>query len=188
MDEMSTWESKKGIAFLKKIGIKAGDTVVDFGCRVGHYSIPAAILVGPEGRVYAIDKDREALDRLSEKAAASGLTNITTVETAGGMEPDLPDAPVDVFLLYDILHLIEKESRALLYSRIRQNLDAGSILSVYPKHIATDTPSYHFKDLTMADVTHEVEEAGFLLEAKICGTISHDDSLVKGCTLNFMKK
>lgn len=188
MDEMRTWENRKGIAFLKRVGVKPGYTVVDFGCRVGHYSIPAAILVGPDGRVYAIDKDGDALNRLNEKASASGLTNLRTVETAGETDLDLPDVPVDVFLLYDVLHLIEKDRRTVLYSQIRQSLGPGAILSVYPKHIATDSPSYHFKDLNMADVTYEVEEAGFLLEARICGTISHDDSLVGGCTLNFRKK
>jgi len=188
MDEMKTWETRKGITFLKRIGIKPGHTVVDFGCRVGHYSIPAAMLVGPDGKVYAIDKDRDVLDELEEKASASGLTNLTTVETAGEADLLLPDIPVDVFLLYDVLHLIEKDSRLTLYSRIREALDAGAILSVYPKHIATDSPSYNFKDLNMADVKHEVEGAGFVFEAKVCGTISHDDSLVKGCTLNFRKK
>lgn len=187
-DDMRTWENSKGKTFLSRIGVKRGHTVVDFGCRVGHYSIPAALLVGPNGRVYVIDKDGDALNTLAKKASASGLTNLTTVETAGEAELGLPEVSVDVFLLYDVLHLMEKDKRGALYSKIRQVLDSESLLSVYPKHIATDSPAYHFKDLHMTDVTGEVEGAGFLLEAKICGTMSHDDSLVHGCALNFRKK
>jgi hypothetical protein len=33
---------------VKRIGIETGHTVVDFGARVGHYSIPAAIAVGKD--------------------------------------------------------------------------------------------------------------------------------------------
>jgi cyclopropane fatty-acyl-phospholipid synthase-like methyltransferase len=71
MYEMRTWENRKGPVLLKRIGVKPGHTVVDLGCRVGHYSIPAAIPVGLDARVYATDNDRDALNRLSVKASAS---------------------------------------------------------------------------------------------------------------------
>ena len=45
---MKKWEREEGVKFLKKIGIKTGQTVLDFGARVGHYSIPAAIAVERE--------------------------------------------------------------------------------------------------------------------------------------------
>ena len=57
-DSMEQWECRDEIAFLNRIGLKPEDSVVDFGCRVGHYSIPAAFVVGNSGRVYALDNDR----------------------------------------------------------------------------------------------------------------------------------
>jgi precorrin-6B methylase 2 len=65
---MQKWEREAGVKFLKKIGIKTGQTILDFGARVGHYSIPAAIAVGKSGLVYAVDKEQKELDELSEKA------------------------------------------------------------------------------------------------------------------------
>ena len=40
--EIEKWLETKGIEFLKKVGIKPGQTVLDFGCGKGNYSIPAA--------------------------------------------------------------------------------------------------------------------------------------------------
>jgi len=38
---MRRWHQSQGVEFLERIGIREGQVVVDFGCRVGHYSIPA---------------------------------------------------------------------------------------------------------------------------------------------------
>ena len=44
---------------LKKAGIERGMTVLDFCCGSGTYTIPAAKIVGEEGKIYALDKDIE---------------------------------------------------------------------------------------------------------------------------------
>ncbi len=185
--EMKRWETREGIHFLKKIGIRQGQAVVDFGCRVGRYSIPAALLVGPQGSVYAIDKDKDVLNTLKRKASALGIANIRTIETTGEIKLNVQETPVDVFLLYDVLHYMHENERKALYSEILQVLCLDSLLSIYPKHIATDNPADHFKNLRIDDIIRELEASGFSLEAKICGTMSHADSLVQGCILNFRK-
>jgi ubiquinone/menaquinone biosynthesis C-methylase UbiE len=53
---------------LPKIGLKPGMTFVDVGCGQGFFALPAAHIVGPKGRVYGIDIDREALDLLGRRA------------------------------------------------------------------------------------------------------------------------
>ena len=40
---------------LEETTIKAGDTVLDFGCGPGSYSLAAARLVGEKGQVYSLD-------------------------------------------------------------------------------------------------------------------------------------
>ena len=67
MNEATTqWETVDGVKFLKNIGLKSGQTVLDFGCRVGHYTSPAAKVVGNKGIVYALDKEQQALDELRQ--------------------------------------------------------------------------------------------------------------------------
>jgi len=53
-EKMERWEVKEGVGFLREIGVKPGQIVLDFGCRAGHYTIPAAKIVGNKGIVYAV--------------------------------------------------------------------------------------------------------------------------------------
>jgi len=41
--DMDRWEKEDGVKFLRKVGLRPGQTVLDFGCGAGHYTIPAAI-------------------------------------------------------------------------------------------------------------------------------------------------
>lgn len=88
-NDMEQWEKRQGVIFLKKIGIKIGQTILDFGCRVGHYTIPAAKVVGNEGIVYAVDKEQQALNELEQKASDLNLNNIRTVNTSGQIQINL---------------------------------------------------------------------------------------------------
>ena len=62
----------RALEVLKRIGIRRGQTVLDFGCGYGAYTIPVAKIVGEQGRAYALDKDKEALDALIQKARSAG--------------------------------------------------------------------------------------------------------------------
>jgi len=40
--DVKEWLNGKAEVFLKDIGIKKGDVILDFGCGTGYYTIPAA--------------------------------------------------------------------------------------------------------------------------------------------------
>jgi len=90
---------------IKKIDIKQGQTILDFGCGIGSYTIPAAKLVGKQGKVYALDKQPLALKKVEEKAEREGLHNIYTILSDGNT--GLPDESIDIVLLYGVLPEIE---------------------------------------------------------------------------------
>ena len=71
-NEIKSWMGKDGVLFLYNIGLKKGQSVLDYGCGEGHYTIPAAEVVEKDGMVYAFDKDKEALNSLSEAAKKYG--------------------------------------------------------------------------------------------------------------------
>jgi len=50
-----------------------GMTVIDVGCGMGVFSLPMARMVGPEGRVVAVDIEQRALNVLVERAEKTGL-------------------------------------------------------------------------------------------------------------------
>ena len=59
-------------------------------------------MVGEEGIVYALDKNRRILDELMHRAEKEGLRNITRIDTSGEVEIPLEDESVDIVMLYDI--------------------------------------------------------------------------------------
>ena len=63
-----------------RAGITAGQIVVDLGCGPGYASLDLAEIVGPSGRVIAIDRSRRFLDRLERTAQARGIGWIQTFE------------------------------------------------------------------------------------------------------------
>ncbi len=90
---------------LQKAGLKPGNQVLDFGCGPGSFSLAAASIVGPSGRVHALDIHPLAIQRVKIKAAKSGLQNIKTISSdrAAG----LADQSMDFVILNDVLHEVD---------------------------------------------------------------------------------
>jgi len=184
---METWEKENGVKFLRKAGLRPEQIVLDFGCKMGHYTIPAAFVVGSKGIVYAVDKQQQALNELQQKAKANNLKNVKIVKTSGQTALELESESIDVILFYDVLHYFGKHDRKKLYQEAQRVLKQDGLLSVYPKHTVGDDPLQEFRKLSSNDVKREIENSDFYFEEKYCGAISHDDSLNQGCVLNFRK-
>ena len=164
---------------LQKAGIKRGKTVLDFGCGSGTYTIPAAKIVGEEGKVYALDKDKKVLDELMQKAESAGLRNIKKIHTSGELKIPLADESVDIVLLYDVFHsyyFSQVADRRKLLEEVYRVSKRDALISVWPKH-------------KESEAKEEIENANFYLEREYFGTLIHDDKdIEKGKVLNFRKK
>ncbi len=88
---------------LEALEIKPGQTVCDIGCGNGFYTLQLAKLVGPEGRVLAVDIQSEMLRLLDQRAKEAGLTNIELIHGTP-IDPKLPEGKVDLILLVDVYH------------------------------------------------------------------------------------
>jgi ubiquinone/menaquinone biosynthesis C-methylase UbiE len=121
---------------LSEVGIGEGQSVLDFGCGSGTYSIPAARLVGKNGRIYSLDVSRGALDKLSRKAEEEGLVNIVTLLSLGNVEIPTDNETQNHVLLIDVLQEIsDKEG---LFEEIYRILKPDGLTTVYPMHIDAD--------------------------------------------------
>jgi ubiquinone/menaquinone biosynthesis C-methylase UbiE len=116
---------------LANAGLDRGQVVLDYGCGIGSYALPAARIVGDEGRVYALDIHPLAIKAVERRAREGDLANITTIHS--DRETGLVDESVDVVLLYDVLHSVP-DQRALL-QELHRVLKADGVLSVLPDHI-----------------------------------------------------
>jgi len=164
---------------LKAVGINKGHIVLDFGCGYGTYTIPAARLAGEEGKVYALDKDKKALDKLMQKAKSEGLRNIERIDTSGEPRIKLADESVDAVLLFDVFHsyyFTGVDNRRRLLDEVARVARPDALISVWPKHMESDARD-------------EIENANFYLESEYAGTLIHENGyLEKGQVLNFRKK
>jgi FkbM family methyltransferase len=61
---------------------KPGMTVVDVGANVGYYSILASKLVGPSGRVIALEPNSENCRLLMSSVRMGGITNVELIPVA----------------------------------------------------------------------------------------------------------
>lgn len=96
---------------VRKLSIGEGKKVADIGAGSGAYALALAEAVGSEGKVYAIDVQKELLMKLKTEAQNRQLHSIETVW--GDAEKDhgtkLADASVDVVVLSNILFQVERK-------------------------------------------------------------------------------
>lgn len=121
---------------LSGVGIGEAQSVLDFGCGSGTYSIPAARLVGKNGRIYSLDVNQGALNKLSRKAEKEELDNIVTLLSSGSVEIPIENETLNHVLLIDVLQEIsDKEG---LLEEIHRVLKPDGLMTVYPMHIDAD--------------------------------------------------
>ena len=84
-------------------------TVVDFGAGSGHYINPAAKLVGENGRVYAVDVQKDLLAAIKSNAEKNGFKNVEIIWTdLEKIESTrLADNSVDKIIISNILFQLE---------------------------------------------------------------------------------
>ena len=189
-ENIKKWIERDGQNFLTGLGIKKGQTVLDFGCGKGHYTIPAVKIVGNKGEVYAIDKDKKALKELLSLAESEELKNIKTIIPKKELQIfEISDCFIDVVLLYDIIHLVS--DRGELYEEVYRILKLNGLLSIYPKHYMNngiaDDAGWRLKNISLKDIIKEVEKVNFRLEKKLFEKLLHEDYFDEGYILNFRK-
>jgi FkbM family methyltransferase len=82
-DLFHVWPGReKAITRLIKSQLRTGDVFVDAGANIGFYTMLAARLVGPTGRVHAIEMVEGTAAILEHHIALNQLTNVTVIQKA----------------------------------------------------------------------------------------------------------
>jgi ubiquinone/menaquinone biosynthesis C-methylase UbiE len=122
-------DPEKNIATL---GITEGMKVVDLGAGSGFYTIEAAKKAGNTGMVYAVDVQRDLVEKIKKSASLVGLHNIQAiwgnVEKLGGTK--LRDSIADRVVLSNTLFQIEGRDRDNLALEIKRLLKPGGLLMI----------------------------------------------------------
>ncbi len=91
---------------LTAFGLTKGMRVADVGTGTGFFAIPMARMVGPSGKVYAVDLVPEMLEELQAKLARQPIPNLEALRSTEDRIP-LADASVDFAFLACVLHELD---------------------------------------------------------------------------------
>ncbi len=120
-------KSQPSPKIMDAIGIKQGMTVAEIGAGNGRLAVRLAERVGEQGKVYANDIDPEALEFMRKRCKDEGIKNMIVVE-GKATDPRLPKGMMDVVILANTLHMVEKPLPLL--KNIVPSLKSDGILAI----------------------------------------------------------
>jgi arsenite methyltransferase len=106
-------ESFAGVGYPFAAGVvTVGDIVLDVGSGSGTDVLIASRLVGPAGRVYALDMTEAMREKLRANVERCGVRNVQVLEGTAEEVP-LPDASVTVVTSNGVLNLVPDKPKAI---------------------------------------------------------------------------
>ncbi len=120
--------------------VKEGMVVLEPGSGMGYFTLPLARMVGPKGRVAAVEIQPKMLSVLERRARKAGLLERIELRQAGAGGLNVEDlaGKVDFAAAIHVVH--ELPDQAAFFSEIMQALKPeGKALVVEPKgHVSRD--------------------------------------------------
>jgi predicted methyltransferase len=93
------------------LGAKPGRRVADIGCGFGYFTFRLAARVGAEGKVYAVDIDEEAVDKVRRRKESEKLAQVEPI-LGKSDDPRLPN-DLDAVLIVDTYHEFREYDRMM---------------------------------------------------------------------------
>ena len=87
---------------LQGADIQTGQNVLEVGCGTGFFTIPAAKLIGNDGRLVAMDPSAGYIEQVSKKVHIAGLKNVRVVRR-DALKTGLDTASIDKALLFGVI-------------------------------------------------------------------------------------
>jgi ubiquinone/menaquinone biosynthesis C-methylase UbiE len=94
--------------FLRSMGIKKGDRVLEIGCGPGFFTTVLSSIVGDRGRVYAQDVEEAMVKKVKKKLVRLGCQNVRLL-LCNSSSLKLPDDSCDVVFCANVFEEIYKE-------------------------------------------------------------------------------
>ncbi len=87
---------------LKIANVQLGQIILEVGCGTGFFTIPAAEMVGDEGRILALDASSGFLKEVSKKVKGSNLNNVRIIQR-DALHTGLDTESIDKALLFGVI-------------------------------------------------------------------------------------
>ncbi len=115
-------------ALIAPAGIREGQRVVDYGCGPGALSVELARRVGPRGKIFALDINREFLARTDKLASEQGFSASIETRQVDGEALPLEDGCADRVICKNVLEYVPDPAGTL--REFHRVLKAGGIAHV----------------------------------------------------------
>lgn len=122
---------RKPERILRQTGLQRGQSMLDYGCGIGSFAIPAAKIVGDYGVIYALDIHPLAIRTVEREAKRKRISNLKTILSS--RDTGLPNECVDTVLLYDVLQMISDKEKLL--EELHQVLKPDGSLFATAEHL-----------------------------------------------------
>jgi len=164
---------------ISQLHIEPGASVADLGAGTGAYSLLVSKVVGPSGKVYACDVQKDILVRLENEVRDQGIRNIQTVlsNVENHQGTKLRDQSIDWVIVANVLFQIEDRPGFIReVSRILK--PTGSLLLVdWSESFGNMGP--HAKDvMSRSDAETLVTAAGFRVMPQVIDAGAHHYGIV----------
>ncbi len=153
---------------IEQFHLQSGAKVADFGAGSGFYVFATAKAVGGAGKVYAIDVQKDLLEKIKNEAGKRGISNVeiiwADVEKSGGTH--LRNETVDAVIISNILFQVpEKDAVVVEAKRILK--PNGKVLIIdWTDSFGGMGPS--FDSVFPAPIARALfEKAGFIFQTQI---------------------
>ena len=140
------------------LGIGDGSTVADLGAGGGWFTVRIARRVGPNGRVYAEDVQRQMIESIERRVQREGFRNVRAI-LGTDTDPKLPRVSCDAVLIVDAYH--EVEDRVTLLENVREALAPNGRLGIVDFRTDGGGPG--------PDIDERVDPAVVIADAKRAG-------------------
>lgn len=155
------WQQPEAV--LHALGVGSGQVIAELGSGTGYFTFRLAARVGPTGRVYAVDVDRQLLAHIARQASREGLRNIETVP-ADADDLHLPPGAIDVVFTSNAYHHLT--GRVSYFAGLRQALRPEARVAILDNKGGSWFGKLfgHWSD--SAVIRAEMQAAGYRLETE----------------------
>jgi predicted methyltransferase len=159
--ERDKWQHPEWI--ITAMQTKPGDHVADIGSHEGYMTVKLAKVVGPEGRVYAVEVNNYKLEKLEGYLKERNYSNVELIN-GDYDDPKTPGNRMDAILILDTYHEIDNYKAVLAHLKNSLKSD-GRLVIIEP--IADERKNWTRNkqtskhEIALRYVRDEVEEAGF---------------------------
>ena len=145
---------------IDKLPIEKNSVVADIGAGTGYYTFKICSKV-PEGRVYAVEIQDDAVNYLKNKVGQLDIQNVTVIK-GKEQSPELPESSIDLAIMVDVYHELLYPHEML--ESIRKSLKPhGKLLLI---EYRAEDPKVEIKELhkmSVKQVNKELTANGFHL-------------------------